>query len=302
MKTRIQSSLLLLGATIIWGSAFIAQRSGMDKIGPFTFQAVRCILAVLFLFPAATLRDSRKIGFLASLRQWCSPVLLRSGFLCGISLFAASSLQQLGLVETDAGKAGFLTAMYIVLVPLLGCLLGKKPSVTSLLSVVPAVIGLYLLSFSGSTGFRRGDLLLIGCAFAFSVQITLIDRVAGNADGLRLNCIQAVIVAVCSIPFMLTQEKVIWEDICSCWVPLAYAGVLSMGIAYSLQILAQRNLEPTIASLLMSLESVFALLFGVLILHESLTKRELLGCVFMFCSVILSQLPEKRAGQCTAVK
>ena len=294
MKNKVRGSLQLLFATVIWGSAFIAQRAGMDKLGPFTFQTIRCALALLFLFPTATIVGAKKVGRKQSLRMWLEPELLKSGLLCGIALFSASSLQQLGLVETDAGKAGFLTAMYIVLVPLLGVFLGRKPSRSALLSVLPAVVGLYLLSWSGSGSLRRGDFLLIACALAFSVQITLIDRYAGSMDGLRLNCIQSAVVVVLSLPFMLFGESVNAADIVQCWLPLGYAGVLSMGVAYTLQITGQRSLEPTAASLIMSLESVFAVLFGFLLLHERLTAREGLGCVLMFSAVVLSQLPEKQ--------
>lgn len=294
MKSKVCGSLQLLFATVIWGSAFIAQRAGMDKIGPFTFQTIRCALALLFLFPAATIVGAEKAGWRHSLHIWLDPGLIKGGLLCGTALFAASSLQQIGLVETDAGKAGFLTAMYIILVPLLGVFLGRKPSRSALLSVLPAAIGLYLLSWSGSGSLSRGDFLLIGCAFAFSIQITLIDRFAGSLDGLRLNCIQAAVVVVLSLPFMLLGETVNTADIARCWLPLGYAGVLSMGVAYTLQITGQRSLEPTAASLIMSLESVFAVLFGFLLLHERLTAREGVGCVLMFSAVILSQLPETK--------
>lgn len=294
MKNKVRGSLQLLFATVIWGSAFIAQRAGMDKIGPFTFQTIRCALALLFLFPAATIAGIRKAGWKQSMRMWLEPNLLKGGLLCGTALFAASSLQQLGLVETDAGKAGFLTAMYIVLVPLLGVFLGKKPSRSALLSVLSAVVGLYLLSWSGSGSLSRGDFLLIACALAFSVQITLIDRFAGNLDGLRLNCIQSAVVVVLSLPFMLFAESVNAADVAQCWLPLGYAGILSMGVAYTLQITGQRFLEPTAASLIMGLESVFAVLFGFLLLHERLTAREGLGCVLMFSAVVLSQLPAKQ--------
>ena len=297
MKKNIRGSLLLLFGTVIWGSAFIAQRAGMDSIGPFTFQAIRCTLAVLFLFPAATLFGAGQGGLRASLRRWMDIRLWKGGLLCGLALFAASSLQQVGLVETDAGKAGFLTAMYIILVPLLGIFLGRRPSRSALCSVLPAAVGLYLLSWSGSAGFSRGDLLLLGCALAFSVQIILIDRFTGELDGLRLNCIQAMVVVLLSLPCMAATETIVPENIAACWLPLTYAGVLSMGVAYSFQILGQRDLEPTAASLIMSLESVFAVLFGYLILHETLTAREGIGCILMFSAVILSQLPDRKKAE-----
>ena len=279
-----------MGATVIWGSAFIAQSVGMDKIGPFTFQAVRCFLAVVFLFPASALFSKGKPFW----KSWADPALWRSGVICGLALFAASSLQQIGLVYTDAGKAGFLTAMYIVFVPFLGLFLGQRPGRNALLSLIPAIVGLYLLSCTSVSGINKGDVLLLLCAVAFSVQILLIDRHCAGLDGLKLNCIQALVVAVLSVPWALLTETVDASLIASCWLPLGYAGVLSMGVAYTLQIVGQKRVAPSAAALLMSLESVFAALFGWLLLHETMTRAEELGCVLVFAAVIISQLPEKK--------
>lgn len=279
-----------MGATVIWGSAFIAQSVGMDKIGPFTFQAVRCFLAVVFLFPASALFSRGKPFW----KSWADPALWRSGIICGLALFAASSLQQIGLVYTDAGKAGFLTAMYIVFVPFLGLFVGQRPGRNALLSLIPAIVGLYLLSCTSVSGINKGDVLLLLCAVAFSVQILLIDRHCAGLDGLKLNCIQALVVTVLSVPCALLTETVDASLIASCWLPLGYAGVLSMGVAYTLQIVGQKGVAPSAAALLMSLESVFAALFGWLLLHETMTKAELLGCALVFAAVVISQLPEKK--------
>lgn len=290
MKKQFSGVFALLGATVIWGSAFIAQSVGMDKIGPFTFQAVRCFLAVVFLFPASALFSKGKPFW----KGWADPVLWRSGIICGLALFAASSLQQIGLVYTDAGKAGFLTAMYIVFVPFLGLFVGRKPGRNALLSLIPAIVGLYLLSCTSVSGINKGDVLLLLCAVAFSVQILLIDRHCAGLDGLKLNCIQALVVTVLSVPCALLTETVDASLIASCWLPLGYAGILSMGVAYTLQIVGQKRVTPSAAALLMSLESVFAALFGWLLLHETMTKAELLGCVLVFAAVVISQLPEKK--------
>ena len=290
MKKQLSGVIALSGATVIWGSAFIAQSVGMDKIGPFTFQAVRCFLAVVFLFPASALFSKGKPFW----KSWADPALWRSGVICGLALFAASSLQQTGLVYTDAGKAGFLTAMYIVFVPFLGLFLGQKPGRNALLSLIPAIVGLYLLSCTSVSGINKGDVLLLLCAVAFSVQILLIDRHCAGLDGLKLNCIQALVVAVLSVPWALLTETVDASLIASCWLPLGYAGILSMGVAYTLQIVGQKRVAPSAAALLMSLESVFAALFGWLLLHETMTKAEELGCVLVFAAVIISQLPEKK--------
>lgn len=290
MKKQLSGVIALLGATVIWGSAFIAQSVGMDKIGPFTFQAVRCFLAVVFLFPASALFSKGKPFW----KSWADPALWRSGIICGLALFAASSLQQIGLVYTDAGKAGFLTAMYIVFVPFLGLFLGQRPGRNALLSLIPAIVGLYLLSCTSVSGINKGDVLLLLCAVAFSVQILLIDRHCAGLDGLKLNCIQALVAAVLSVPSALLTETVDASLIASCWLPLGYAGVLSMGVAYTLQIVGQKRVAPSAAALLMSLESVFAALFGWLLLHETMTRAEELGCVLVFAAVIISQLPEKK--------
>lgn len=290
MKKQLSGVIALLGATVIWGSAFIAQSVGMDKIGPFTFQAVRCFLAVVFLFPASALFSKGKPFW----KSWADPALWRSGIICGLALFAASSLQQIGLVYTDAGKAGFLTAMYIVFVPFLGLFVGQRPGRNALLSLIPAIVGLYLLSCTSVSGINKGDVLLLLCAVAFSVQILLIDRHCAGLDGLKLNCIQALVVAVLSVPWALLTETVDASLIAACWLPLGYAGVLSMGVAYTLQIVGQKGVAPSAAALLMSLESVFAALFGWLLLHETMTRAEELGCVLVFAAVVISQLPEKK--------
>lgn len=290
MKKQFSGVIALLGATVIWGSAFIAQSVGMDKIGPFTFQAVRCFLAVVFLFPASALFSRGKPFW----KSWADPALWRSGIICGLALFAASSLQQIGLVYTDAGKAGFLTAMYIVFVPFLGLFVGQRPGRNALLSPIPAIVGLYLLSCTSVSGINKGDVLLLLCAVAFSVQILLIDRHCAGLDGLKLNCIQALVVAVLSVPWALLTETVDASLIASCWLPLGYAGILSMGVAYTLQIVGQKRVAPSAAALLMSLESVFAALFGWLLLHETMTRAEELGCALVFAAVVISQLPEKK--------
>lgn len=294
MKQQTQGTLALLLGTFIWGMAFIAQSVGMNLIGPFTFQAIRCLLGVLFLFPVTILFD-RKIGVKESLKKWKNPTLWISGIICGVALFIATSLQQVGLVYTTPGKAGFLTAMYIILVPILGIFVHRKPGINALFSVILALIGLYLLSFTNISNVNIGDLFMIGCAFAFAVQILLIDRFAQQLDGLRLNCVQALVVSILSVPgILLNQETIEMNTILSCWLPLCFAGVLSMGVGYSLQIVGQKRLEPTAASLIMSLESVFSALGGWLLLRNTMTPAELTGCALVFAGVIVSQLPVHR--------
>ena len=293
MKKQLRGCFFLLLATVIWGSAFVSQSVGMEHIGPFTFQAVRCLLAVIGLLPVIIISDKFKNDGKTFWSRWADLKLWKVGLLCGIPLFLACNLQQIGLVDTDAGKSGFLTAMYIVIVPVIGIFLKKKPSVMVPVSVVLAVAGLYCLSCVGVTQISTGDFLTLCCALMFAVQITFIDLFAQKADALRLNAIQALVCAVLSAVIMLFTEAPTWQAIVDCALPLAHAGFLSMGAAYSLQILGQQDLEPTTASLVMSLESVFAAVFGALILKETMSGWEILGCVLVFSAVILSQIPVK---------
>lgn len=291
MRKKLRYSALLLFATVIWGAAFVAQSVGMDHIGPYTFQAVRCLLAVLGLIPVIAIFDIFKKDGKNFLTRWADKKLWLTGLLCGVPLFLACNLQQMGLVDVDAGKSGFLTAMYIVIVPLIGIFLKKKPSILVPISVVLAVAGLYFLSCMGVTGIQLGDLYLLGCAVMFAVQITFVDLFAQKLDALRLNTIQALVCAVLSAIVMVFTEKPTWQGIADCAVPLCYTGFLSMGMGYALQIIGQKHVESTAASLIMSLESVFAVVFGALILKETMTGWEILGCVLVFAAVILSQVP-----------
>ena len=292
MNKQLRGALLLLLAVLIWGSTFVAQSVGMDYVGPFTFATVRCSLAVLVLLPAAWLMERGKPGFW---KRWADKKLLRAGLFCGVALFAATTLQQMGLVYTDAGKSGFLTAMYIVLVPVFGLALGRKAPAAAWCSVALAVVGLYLLSFAGGMDqINRGDLLTVGCAVCFALQILLIDIFAKDVDPVRLNTLQAVCCGVLSCVGMVLTEQPDPAAILSCWLPISYAGVLSLGVAYTLQIVGQRDLNPTVASLIMSLESVVAVIFGALLLREEMSPAELAGCALVFVAVLLSQLPSRR--------
>jgi len=297
MKKQLKGSLCLLTTTLIWGSAFVAQSVGMDHIGPFTFQAVRCLLAVIGLLPVIWLADKGKHDGKNFITRWCDKTLWKAGILCGIPLFLACNLQQLGIVDTDAGKSAFITAMYIVIVPLFGIFIKRKPSKLIGLCVALAVAGLYFLCCVGVTTLSLADLYLLGCALMFAVQIIFVDLFAGSTDALRLNAIQAAICAVLSSVVMLITETPAWKPILDCWLPLCYAGLLSMGAAYSLQIIGQKSLEPTTASLIMSLESVFAVIFGGLILKQTLSNWEILGCILLFTAVILSQISFKATNK-----
>ena len=291
MKQQLKGTIQLLAATVIWGTAFVAQSVGMDHIGPFTFQAVRSCIAVLALTAVILLTDRGNSETFRA--RWLEPRLWKTGFFCGIALFVASAFQQVGLVYTDPGKAGFITAMYIVLVPVFGLFLGEKCGVNVWISVVLAVAGLYLLSAFGVSAVNIGDLLVLGCACGFAVQILLVDRLGKTLDGLRLNLVQFLVSTVFSCIAMVLFEEPAWKNITACAVPLLYTGVMSSAVAFSLQILAQQKLSPAPASLIMSLESVFAVLAGWLLLHQVLSPSELLGCGLVFAGVLLSQREPK---------
>ena len=281
-------------AAMIWGAAFVAQTVGMDYVGPFTFQACRSLLGCLVLLPVIAVLDKR-----GNEKKTATPAdrkyLLFSGIICGLFLFAACSLQQLGLLYTTAGKSGFITSLYIILVPILGLCLKKKVRSWIWGSVALALVGLYLLCGGDLSAIGKGELLTLGCALAFSFHIMFIDHVSARVDGVRLSCLQFFVVAVISAVVMFLTETPSWENILQCWLPIAYAGILSSGAGYTFQIIGQAYTEPTVASLLMSLESVFSMVFGWMILGQAMSGLELLGCGLVFAGVIIAQLPGKKS-------
>lgn len=302
-KRQLTGEALLLTAALIWGVAFVAQAKGMDYIGPFTFNGIRGLLAAAVLLPAWAVFRLPKTRQAKAQSAALKPALsFRSlgigAVLCGLMLFCASSLQQIALVTTTAGKAGFLTALYIVLVPVFGVFLHKKVSAWVWAAVVLATAGLYLLCSSGSFAFTAGDLCLLGCAACYAVQILLVDRFAPHMDPMLLCGIQFLVTGVLSLPVMFWLEQPTWAGVWAAAVPLLYTGVLSGAVAFTLQIVGQRNTEPAVASLLMSFESVFSVLAGALLLKERLSASELLGCVLVFSAIVLAQLPgmKKRAA------
>lgn len=293
MKKQAKGISALLVAVLIWGSTFVAQSVGMDYVGPFTFAAVRCTLGLLVMVPMSLFLERKNPGYW---KRWTDKKLLTAGFLCGIALFFATTLQQMGLIYTDAGKSGFLTAMYIVLVPIGGLFLKRKVAKSAWLGVVLAVAGLYLLSFSGGFGnVNRGDILTIGCAVCFAIHILLVDRLAGSLNPLRLNILQALCCCLLStVGMALRETPLVLPNIWACMPALCYSGMLSLAVGYTLQAVGQKNLNPTAASLIMSLESVVAVICGAVILRERMSGWEISGCVLMFAAVILSQLPDKK--------
>ena len=302
----LRGSLMLLFIAIIWGAAFVAQRAGMNHIGPFAFNGIRMLLGGLVMIPVVRLLDCKTPD---EVRR--APERIRdqriAGLLCGIFLFIASSLQQVGLVTTSAGKAGFITALYVVLVPVAGLLIFHiHPGKMIWDGVGLAVVALYLLCIPAS-GFQveSGDLLVIGCALCFTAQILVIDRYAARVNGAALARDEFFITGALSMIIALFTEKIAWEGIREAMIPILYTGILSSAVGYTLQIFGQRYVNPTLASLLMCLESVFAVFTGALILGERMSLREGIGCVLMFSAVILAQISpilsakrkEKAAGR-----
>lgn len=300
MKTKLKGEAMLLLTALIWGTAFAAQRFGMDYIGPFTFNGVRCMIGALVLLPVILLfQRAKKTQSGQALKETQSgasekKTLLVGGLACGVVFFLSSSVQQTAMLYTTAGKAGFITALYIVIVPILGIFLKQRVRPLLWVCVALATAGLYLLSIKDDFTIGKGDLLVILCAFGFSVHILLIDHFSPKTDGVKLSAVQFLVCAVLSLPFMLAFETIRIQALLDCWFPLFYTGVMSCGVAYTLQIIAQKYTEPTVASLLLSLESVFAVLAGILILHEQISTRELAGCIIMFVAILLAQRKEKQ--------
>ncbi len=281
-------SVLLLVASFLWGSTFVAQSDGADKVGPFTFLCLRSVLGFAVLLPLALVRSRKKTDIPRNPR-----ILLWGGIACGAVLTVSSLLQQVGIAYTSVGNAGFITAMYILLVPILGLFIGKKMPLHLWGCVGIAVVALYLLTIKDGLTIAFGDLMVLLCAVCFAVHILVIDFVSPKVDGVTLSCIQFLTVAVLTVIPMTVIENPDFQSVLSAWLPIAYAGVLSSGVAYTLQIIGQKYTRPTVASLVMSLESVFAVLSGMVVLGDVPTLKEGIGCVLMFAAIILSQIPHK---------
>ena len=290
-----RGNLLLILTAFIWGVAFVAQKEGGTAVGDFTFNGVRFVLGGGLLAVCLPLLD--KMGLTRRCETAASKkAMWLGGVLCGIALWAASNLQQLGLATTSAGKGGFITALYIVLVPIFGMVIGRRTTLLTWGGVVLAMVGLYLLCMQGESGINGGDLLVLACAPIFAIQILLVDKFVPHTDGVRLSCIQFFTVGILNIPLMFIFEQPSLSAMVEGWLPILYAGLLSSGVAYTLQVVAQKHTHPTTASVLMSLESVFAVLAGLVLMGERLTVWEWCGCAVMFAAVILAQLPTPKKG------
>ena len=291
-RKALRGSLLLVLGSVIWGAAFVAQRVGMDHMGPYTFNGIRMLLAWIVMIPVTLIFEHKAKK--NPDHTGPDPKEQRlAGVLCGGLLFIASSLQQMGLVSTSAGKAGFITALYVVLVPVAAWLMFRKnPGKIIWLGVAIAVFALWLLCMPAGGGFRLqgGDLLVLGCAVCFTFQILCVDHYAPRVSSVKLARDEFLVTGGLSMAVALLTEEITAAGIREALIPILYAGVMSGAVGYTLQVLGQRDTDPTVASILMCLESVFAVLTGVVILGEKMTARETVGCVLMFSAVILAQL------------
>lgn len=290
-KSSLKSSFLLFLAAFIWGIAFVAQSVGMDYMGPLSFNGVRFLMGSLTLLPVVVIRRKKneREGIPPSDRK----ATLTGGICCGLALCAAALLQQYGILYTTVGKAGFITTLYIILVPVFGIFLKKKVPGKVWIAAAIAAFGMYLLCMSEKLVLGKGDALVFICAIVFSVHILVVDHFSPKADGVELSCIQFLTAGILGTVGALIFEQPHLQGFIDGIIPLAYAGILSSGVAYTLQVVGQKNMEPTVASLILSMESVVSVLAGWVLLGQKLTSKELFGCVLVFAAVILVQLPAK---------
>lgn len=296
MNKRIISNILLLVTALIWGSSFVAQKAG-TALEPFTYNGIRTLVGGISLVPVILILSKVGKDKADEAASKDKKSLILGGIVCGTFLAIASNLQQFGMYfDADAGKAGFITALYIMIVPILGMFLGKRVRPLVWFCVLLGACGFYLLTIAGKgvgLTIEKGDLFVLLCAVLFSCHILAIDHFSPKCDGVKLSCLQFFVAGGLSFIMMLIFESPDINQILDCWFPIIYAGVFSCGIAYTLQVVAQKNAEPTAASLILSLESVFAVISGAILLGERMTGYEIFGCVVIFIAVILAQLPQK---------
>lgn len=295
MNKKISANLALFLTALIWGVSFVAQKAGMDYVGAFSFNFARSILGGLSLIPLIFLikitTSDKRTGEAKHIEHIR---LLQSGFCCGLALFIAMSLQQYSMISASAGKAGFISALYIIFVPLISVFFGAKLNNKVKISVGLALIGLYFLCFkSGASGFDLYDGLLLVGAFFYGVHILVVNYFSKSVNPVKLSCSQFFVVALLSLPFMFLFETPDLASFISARVPILYAGILTCGVAYTLQIFGQKYTPPTIASIILCMESVFAVIGGSVILHETMSLREICGCILMIAAVVLSQIHSK---------
>lgn len=287
-KNKIFGNIMLLSCAIIWGFALVAQRTASDTLGPFAFDGLRFFLATAVLIITLIISEfaNKKRG--SKSVSWNKSTVF-GGILCGIALFFGNNLQQIGVAQTSVGKASFITAIYIVIVPLLGLLMRRRPSLKSCYAIIIALIGFYLMCMNGTAGFNVGDTAVLGSAFMISFQIVFVDIFVLECDPIKLTLVQFITASVMSVPAMAIEGFPSVASINANIIAVLYVGILSAGVAFTLQTAGQRYTAPSTATLIMSLESAIGMLGGILILHESYTVRELLGCLLVFVSVFIAQ-------------
>ncbi len=294
MNKRLQGTLILMITAIVWGISFVSQSVSMEHIEPNTFNGIRTFLGCISLLPVIAVLDMGKKRR-GEFRTGNKKDLIIGGVLCGVLLCAASTIQTYGLKYTTAGKGGFITAMYMIMVPIISIFLGKKIRPVVVLSVLIAMLGMYFLCIKkGSFVIELGDVYIFICAIIFAFHIMVIDHFSPMVDGVKLSCMQFLVGGSINIILMFAIEEPVLSDILTCAVPILYSGIMSCGVAYTLQIIGQKYAEPTVASIVMSLESVFAALAGWAILSEAMSVREIFGCVLAFAAIILVQLPDRK--------
>lgn len=281
-----KNAFILALTAFIWGTAFVAQSLGANYLEPFSFNGLRSIIGGLTLIPC--------ILFFKNSDNTSRKDLIKGGCLCGILLFAATSMQQIGIQYTTAGKAGFITAFYIVLVPIYQMFFHKKTGLKVWIAVAIALLGLYFMCITEKFTIEKGDVYIFICALIFACHIIVIDYFSPKVSGIQLSCVQFFVCGIISVPFMFILETPTITAVTEGILPLLYAGILSCGVAYTLQIIGQKNVNPAVASLIMSLESCFSVLAGWLILGESMSPKESAGCILMFAAIILAQIPDKK--------
>ena len=310
---KLRNTLFLFLTAMIWGAAFVAQSVSMDYIGPFTFICLRSVIGGLFLIPVIIVLDgirkksqnesadvvnSENILHIETEEKqrlsWKNKQLIEGGIVCGIFLFFANCFQQTGIQYTTVGKAGFITTFYIIIVPLIGLFFKKYCGILTWIGVVVALAGLYFLCITQKLTIQRGDALILCCSVLYAGQILAIDHYNPFVDGVKMSCIQFLTGGILGAVFMLLFENPSIAMILSAAGPILYTGIMSTGVGYTLQIVGQKGLNPTVAALILSLESVFSALSGYLFLHQVLTTRELIGCALMFIAIVLAQLPDIR--------
>ncbi len=296
MSKNLKGTLILALTAIVWGISFVSQSVSMEHIGPNTFAGIRTLLGCITLLPVIMFRNfSEKKNIEISGQKGCRKDIIIGGIICGVLLCIASTVQTYGMKYTTAGKSGFITAMYMILVPIVSIFMGKKIRPSVIGCVLIAVTGLYFLCIKkGEFSMGYGDLVTLICAVFFTFHILVIDRYSPKVDGVKLSCMQFFVAGTINIIIMFIFEKPVLKDILLCAVPILYSGIMSCGVAYTLQIIGQKYAEPTVASLVMSMESVFAALAGWVILGQGMNGREIFGCLLMFGAITLIQLPPKK--------